>query len=120
MSGVTSAELIGLVSGSSVVAAVVGAWATRKAARAEVEISRFEAITNALDARIEDLKDQLDQVRRDLAQLRDDYEQELDNHRRTRSLLMQAIDHIRAWMHWSSGERTSPPPKSPADLGGML
>lgn len=116
----TSAELITLVSGSSVVSAVIGAWASRKAARAEVEITRFEAITTALDTRIKDLKDQLDEVKRDLNQLRSEYDREVDKHRKTRSHLQVAIDHIRDWLNWSRSDKSAPHPQVPQELGGLL
>lgn len=116
----TGAEMIGIVSGSSLIAAMIGAWASRKAAQAENEVARFEAIVNALDARIEDLKDQLDEVRRDLHALRSEYEAEVNSHQQTRSRLRLALDHIRAMMHWLTGDPDRPHPKLPPELQELL
>jgi len=113
-------EILGIVSGSSFLAAAISAWASRRAATAQNEVTRFEAIVNALDQRIADLKDQLDQVRRDLDLLHQSYLKEVDLHQKTRSHLRAALDHIRSLLYWIKGDRLHPIPKLPPELEELL
>lgn len=67
-----------------------------------VKVDRFEAITNALDKRIEDLEGAL--------------KAERDGHQVTRELLRIALRHIRAILVWSAGPRDTPLPDPPDEL----
>jgi len=101
----TTAEVITVVTGSSVLSSGITALAGRRA-------STFAVFTDAYDKlakRVGDLETKLGSVEVQL-------DTEKEQHRKTRNLLRTALGHIRDVVAWGAGARTTALPAPPADL----
>lgn len=105
----TTAEIVALILGSGGLGALGAASVNFLSGRAAVRVDKFEAITAALDKRIDDLQEEVDRLSTKL-----DAEQR--QHKETRARLRAALRHIRAMMAWLGTDRSGPPPEVPLEL----
>lgn len=109
----TTGEIIALVLGSGGLGAFGAATVNFLSGRAAVRVDKFEAITNALNKRIDDLQEEVDR-------LSDKLDTEQRQHKATRILLHIAMRHIRAMLVWLDTDRQAAPPEVPIELTDEL
>lgn len=105
----TTAEIVALVLGSGGLGAFGAATVNFLSGRAAVRVDKFEAITNALNKRIDDLQEEV-------ARLSGKLDTEQRQHNETRTRLRAALRHIRAMLAWLGTDRQSAPPTVPSAL----
>lgn len=104
-----SIDTAALIFGSGGFGALLAAAVNWLNNRRQVRVSEFEAITAALNTRIDDLQEQVDGLEESLAD-------EKREHGATRKRLRAALRHIRAMMAWLGTDRSSDPPDVPQEL----
>lgn len=99
--------------GAALIAAILTSWLGRMSSKEANEIDKFEAITNALEKRIESLE-------RDLGKMKDALSSEQGDHEHTRTRLRISLHHIRETRSWLAGDRSEAPPQVPPELVAEL
>lgn len=100
-----------LVSGGvgAIIAAIIAGVVNHLNNKAAVRVDQFEAITGALNKRIDDLQEEV-------GRLSDKLDTEQRQHHETKRRLRAALRHIRAMMAWLGTDRGSDPPDVPREL----
>lgn len=94
-------------------AAIVTAVLSRRSSQEANKVDQFQAITDALEKRIEVLERELGTVKTALVD-------EQTRHGETRELLRVAMKHIRDMLSWLGGNRAAEPPTVPDALTHQL
>jgi len=104
-----SQHIVALMLGSggfgALFTAAVNAWQQRRTVR----LDEFQKIVDALNARIDDLQEEVDKLKQDL-------NSERLAHEDTRRRFRIALRHIRAMLAWLGTDRTTEPPAVPREL----